>query len=176
MDVAPGFILGIMPSPAQHNVAVDSTTLFAASTTDVFRCPVADTCVGKLVPAATAPMRNVVALTVQRETLYALGGQPFTIGGSEIVWSVPTAGGSVTPLSVMSPTATHGGTPFGLLADDRNVYWSSLDDDIYTCQSGAECRPTMLVAGARSFAMTQDASFIYWTDREAMYRVAKPAR
>jgi hypothetical protein len=172
MDVGPNFVVGFMQSPAQHNVAVDGTTVFAASPADVYRCPVTESCVGKLVPAATTAMKNVVAMIIQDGTLYAIGGTPFMDGGTESLWAVPTAGGAATSIVTRPATGT-GGRPFGLVADANQLYWGSFDENLYTCSRTSTCVPRVLVANARPFQMTQDASFIYWTDQEAIYRVGK---
>jgi len=177
MDPAPAFCTGSgMPNPPLHHVAVDGTTMFTASATDVYKCPVGDACVGNLVPAAAQTMGNVMALAIHEGTLYALGGTPFVVGGTEQLWSVPVAGGSVTNVGQTSPAASGGGTPFGLVADAENLYWGSLDGNLYTCSRTGTCTPRVLVPGARAHGIAQDGGHVYWADflGGAIYRVVKP--
>jgi hypothetical protein len=179
MDAGPAFFASstIQPGPPLHNVAVDGTLMFAASSTDVYKCPVAGNCVGAPVTAGAQPMAKVVALAVHGSTLYALGGTPFTVGGKEQIWSVSTSGGNVSNVASVSPLANGQGTPYGLLADDEHLYWGSLDGNLYTCDVAPTCVPTVLVRGARPMGMTQDQNAVYWgadSSGGAIYRVVKP--
>jgi hypothetical protein len=158
------------------NVAVDATTIFSASSSDVFKCPVAGNCVNAPVTAGATPMPKVVALAVHGGTLYALGGTPFLTLGKEQIWSVPTTGGSVSDVATVSPTFNGYGSPYGLLADDTHLYWGSLNGNLYTCSTASTCQPTVLVAGAKPYGMTQDQKYVYWVDAidHVIYRVVKP--
>jgi hypothetical protein len=128
------------------------------------------------VPAASQTMGNVLAMTIHEGTLFALGGSPFTAGGTEQIWSVPVTGGNIVPVASVTPVANGYGSPFGLVVDASHLNWGSFDGNVYTCSTATTCTPTVLVPGARPFGMAQDATHVYWADNYggAIYSVLKP--
>jgi hypothetical protein len=177
MNVGPGFFsAAAQGNEALHNVAIDATSVFAASAADVYKCPVASTCLTNPATAGTSAMPKVMALAIDAGTLYALGGSPFTAGGRETLWSVSTSGGAVNEVGHVDVAIDGQGSPFGLLVDGENLYFGSFDGNLYTCQKSA-CTPKVFVPGAKPFGLAQDSTYVYWASYwgGGVYRVLKSA-
>ncbi len=160
--------------PVRRSVAVDALNVYAADNFDVYKCPIAQTCT-ESTPATVADtaLPNVVAMAVHGSTLYALGGTPFSASDEEKLWAVPTGGGSPTLLSSQVPESGIALHAYVLLADDDALYWNSYNGNLYTC-ARTDCQAKLLLSGADSPALAQDADHLYFIGGGEIYRLAKP--
>jgi hypothetical protein len=164
-------------SNAAQGVAVDATNVYAYFSGKVLACPKGTECVtgGATVPTTIASAASVQDIGSDGTNVFFTAAP----SGHLQVYRCPITGCTDGIPELLADTlvglaSEQFGNGIAVAAND--VYWGAPNGSIYVCSSTATapCVPQTWVPGAAPIALTQDATYLYWTDqRGGIYRVAK---
>jgi hypothetical protein len=160
-----------------QGVAVDATNVYAFFSGSVLACPKGTECTtgGATVPTTIATAASVQDIASDGANVFFTAAP----SGHLQVYRCPITGCAGGTPELLADTLTGLATEQfgnGLAVAANDVYWGAPNGTIYVCSktATAPCIPQAWVPGAAPIALTQDATYLYWTDtRGGIYRVAK---
>jgi hypothetical protein len=164
-------------SNAAQGVGVDATNVYAYFGGKVLACPKGTACVtgGATVPTAIATIASVQDIASDGTNVFFTAAPT----GHIQVYRCPITGCTDGIPELLSDTLVGGASEqfgSGLAVAANDVYWGAPNGSIYVCAktATAPCVPQAWVPGSAPIALTQDATYLYWTDtRGGIYRVGK---